>query len=73
MALCFLHYLVILPIRLSDQNVPFRIRILRKFTFTQFFLKNRSEEKVPNSALDSVSTGGIFSFRVGILIFMHNI
>ena len=42
-----------------------------KFTVTQFFLKDRSEEKVPNFALDIVSTGGIFS-RWGILIFMYN-
>ena len=73
MARCFLHYLVILLICLSDQNVRFRIRILRKFTVTQFFLKDRSEGKVPNSALDIVSTGGILPFTVGILIFMHNI
>ena len=58
---------------LSDQNVRIRIKILRIFTVTQFYLKDRSEEKVPNSALNRVSTGGIFPFRVGILIFMHNI
>ena len=73
MAYCFLHYLVILSIRLSDQNVRFRIKILRKYTFTQFFLKDRSEEKVLNSVLNIVSTGGILPFRVGIPIFMHNI
>ena len=70
---CFLHYLVILLIRLSDQNVRFRIKFLRKFTVTQFFLKDRTEGKVPNSALDIVSTGGILPFTVGILIFVHNI
>ena len=59
---CFLHYLVILFIRLSDQNVRFRIKILRKLTVTQFFLKDRSEGKVPNPALDIVSTGGILPF-----------
>ena len=73
MARCFLHYLVILLICLSDQNVRFRIKILRKFTVAQFFLKDRREGKVPNSALDSLSTGGILPFTVGILIFMHNI
>ena len=73
MARCFLHYLVILLIRLSDQNVRFRIKILRKFTVTLFFLKDRSEGKVPNSALDIVSTCGILPFTVGILIFVHNI
>ena len=74
MARCFLHYLVILSTRLSDQNVRFRIKILKKkTTVTQFFLKDRSKEKVQNFALDIVSTGGIFSFKVGILIFMHNI
>ena len=70
---CFLHYLVILLIRLSDQNVWFRMQILRKITVTQFFLKDRSEEKVLNFALDSVCAGGILSFSVGILIFMLNI
>ena len=34
MARCFLHYLVILSIRLSDQNVQFRIKILTKITVT---------------------------------------
>ena len=70
---CFLHYLVILSICLPDQNVRFKIKILRKITVTLFFLKDRSEEKVPNFALDIVSTDGISSFKVGILIFMHNI
>ena len=69
---CFLHYLLILSIRMSGQIVRFRIKILRKITVTQF-LKDKSEEKVPNFALDRFSTGGIFSFRVGILIFIHNI
>ena len=73
MGRCFLHYLVILLIRLSDQNVRFQIKILRKFTVTQFFLKDRSEGKVPNSAIDIVSTGGSSPFTVGTLIFMHNI
>ena len=68
---CFLHYLVILLIRLSDQNVQFRIKILRKITVMQFFLKDRSEEKVPNFALDIIFTGGHSSFKVEILIFMH--
>ena len=73
MARCFRHYLVILSTRLSDQNVRFRIKVLRKITVMQFFLKDRSEENVPNFALDIVSTGGIFfSFKVGILFFMHN-
>ena len=36
MACCFLHYLVILLIRLSDQHVRFRIKILIKFTVTQW-------------------------------------
>ena len=61
MARCFPHYLVILSTRLSDQNEQFRIKILRKITVT-LFLKDRSEEKVPNFALDIVSTGGIVFF-----------
>ena len=72
MACCFLHYLVILSICLSVQNMLFRINILRKFTVTQFFFKDRSEEKVRNSVLGIVSTGGILPFKVGILIFMYN-
>ena len=73
MARCFLHYLVILSTRLSDQSVRFRIKVLRKITVTQFFLKDRSKEKVPNFAIDIVSTGGSCFFKVGNLIFMHNI
>ena len=65
MARCFLHYWVILSICLSYQNVLFRIRILRKITVTQCFLKDRSEDRVPNFALDSVSAGGIFFFFQG--------
>ena len=73
MARCFLHYLLILLIRMSGQIVRFRIKILRKITVTQFFLKDKSEEKVPNFALDRFPAGGIFSFRVEILIFMHSV
>ena len=72
-ARCFLHYLVIFTIRFSDQNVRFKIKLLRKITVTQFFRTNRSEEKVPNFALDSVSACGFFPFKVEMLIFMHNI
>ena len=74
MVCCFLHYLLIFSVRMtSGQIVRFRIKILRKITVTQFFLKDKSEEKVPNFAIDRLSGEGIFSFRVGILIFMHNI
>ena len=73
MARCFLHYLVILSIRLSDQNVRFRIKILRKFTVTQVFLNFEMKKRFQILLSLSVSTGGIFHVRVGILIFIHNI
>ena len=62
-ARCFLHYLVIWTIRLADQNVQLKIKILRKITVTQFFWTDRSEEKVQNFTLDSISACGIFLLR----------
>ena len=69
----YVYYLVILPISLSDQNVQLRIKILRKIMVAQLNLKGRCKEWVQNSALDTISEGRVFSFMVGILIFMHNI
>ena len=53
--------------------LQFKINILRKITVMQIFWTGRSEGVVPNFAFDNVSVCGIFSSKVGILIFMRNI
>ena len=56
---------------LPKPRCAIKIKLLRKNHSYANFLADRSEEKIPNFALNSVSTCFFFFSKEGIFIFMH--